>query len=71
MGPATAAAEREIKPRLAMQRTSHLLANLYFERVGGDFEVDLLLQTQTVECDPDAVPDLANRDPETREYYED
>lgn len=47
------------------------LANLYFEGVGDDFEVDLLLQNQTVEADPDAVPDLANRDPETGEYYED
>lgn len=47
------------------------LANFYFEGVGGDFEVDLLLQTQTVEADPDAIPDLANRDPETGAFYED
>jgi hypothetical protein len=47
------------------------LANLYFEGVSGDFEVDLLPQTHTVKADPNVIPDLANRDPETGAFYED
>lgn len=46
------------------------LNNFYLE-IGDDIDVEFFLQTHTVECDPDAVPDLANRDPETGEFYQD